>query len=456
MHATSSGMLRPSIAIPLRGPWSLASLLVATIAALSTAVIYAAVLARIASNAYGATGDFLSFYAAGWLVRTGRGASLYDPATTEWAQRLLFPGDFERAIGYPLPVFVAWIFAPFSALPFTVAFFLWMAVGAVLLGIVIWSLASEFQGAPRSFRLVFVLCSALALPTLAAIVFGQVDPLVLAAVVAGYRLWHSGRSLAAGAVLAVGAVKPHLLAGVMLLFVVRRDWKALASLGSLTALLLIVPALLTSPGALAGNLRLLMSYPSADDQLAVNAEVMPNWRGFVVSLTGRSEVALWLPGLAALALACLALALPRWGRAQTPRELDRAYSLAVLLPLIASPHLHTQSLALLLVPGALAVKNACGEFVTPQRQARTIDALLLVFAGLFFLPFCAIQGVSLTVFLVLALYLWTALQWPRWEEPQWQDQSHAHSGSADPQPRARERRRRWSFPLNHHRPVTDT
>lgn len=432
MRVVSSGLLRPSIATPLRAPWSAASLLVATIAALSTAVIYAAVLARIARNAYGATGDFLSFYAAGWLVRTGRGASLYDPVTIEWAERLLFPGEFERAIGFPLPVFVAWVFAPFSALPFTVAFFLWMAVGAVLLGLVLWLLTSELRGAPRSSRLVFVLCSALALPTLAAIVFGQVDPLVVAALVAGYKLWRSGRSPAAGAVLAVGAVKPHLLMGVLLLFVVRRDWKALASLGGLAALLLIVPALLTSPEALVGNVRLLMSYPSTHDQLAVNPEVMPNWRGFVVSLTGRNDVALWLPGLAALALACLALAMPRWGGAQTPRELDRAYSLAVLLPLMASPHLHTQSLVLLMVPGALAVKNACGDFVTSQRQAWTIDALLFVFAGLFFLPFCAIQGVSLTVFLLLALYVWTALRWPRREGRQCQDAAVARSRSAEP------------------------
>lgn len=384
----------------------------AGLAVTSTVVIYAAVLARIATNAYGATGDFLSFYAAGWLVRTGRAAELYDPDTMEWAQRLLYPGGFERAIGYPLPVFAAWLFAPFSTLPFTAAYFFWMALNALMLVVVLRSVEAKLRAVPRTLRYVFLACAGLALPTLAAIVFGQADLLVLGALLAGYKVWRSGRSAAAGAVFALGAIKPHLLAGVVLLLVVRRDWKALARFACLGAALIVVPALLTAPEALADNLRLLVSYPSSGDRLAVNAEVMPNWRGFVVSLTGRNDVALWLPGLAALALVCLALAVPRWTSARTPRELDRAYSLAVLFPLIASPHLHTQSLALLLVPGALAVKSAWEASPTPQRRSWIIDAMLLAFAALFFLPFFAIQGLSLTVFLLVGLYAWTALRWP--------------------------------------------
>ncbi len=375
--------------------------------------IYAAVLARIATNAYGATGDFLSFYAAGWLARTGRGADLYDPRAIEWAQRLLYPGDFERAIGYPLPVFVAWLFAPFSALPFTAAFFLWMALNAVLLGMLLRALSVELAGAPRGLRYVFAGCAALSMPALAAIVFGQVDLIVLAGLLAGYRLLRSGRSAAAGAVLALAAVKPHLLAGVLLLLLVRREWKAVMALGVLTAALIVVPALLTSPGTLLENLRLLASYPSSGDELAVNAEVMSNWRGFVVSLTGRNDVALWLPGLAALALACLALAVPRWISARGLCEFDQAYSLAVLFPLMASPHLHTQSLALLLLPAALAFRRAWEASPTPERERAIVNAALALFAALFFLPFFAIQGLSLTVFLLIALYSWAALRWPR-------------------------------------------
>src|SRR3990172_12506046 len=95
-------------------------------AAAATIAIFGVVLWRIATNAYGATGDFLSFYAAGYLVRTGRAANLYDPTTLDWAQRRLYPGGFDEAIGYPLPVFVALLFAPLSLIPFTASFFLFM------------------------------------------------------------------------------------------------------------------------------------------------------------------------------------------------------------------------------------------------------------------------------------------------------------------------------------------
>lgn len=404
---------RLQAAVSARTALSIALVAAASAAAASTVAIYAAVLARIATNAYGTTGDFLSFYAAGWLVRTGRGAGLYDPQTIEWAQRLLYPGDFERAIGYPLPVFVAWLFAPFSALPFTAAFFLWMASNAVLLGMLIRALSAELTGAPKSLRSVFAGCAPLSMPALATIVFGQVDLIVLAGLLAGYRLLRRGRSAAAGAALALAAVKPHLLAGVVLLLLVRREWKAVSVLGGLAVTLVVVPALLTAPGALASNLRLLASYPSSGDELTVNAEVMSNWRGFMVSLTERNDVALWLPGLAALALACLVLAVPRWIHARTSREFDQAYSLAVLFPLMASPHLHTQSLALLLLPAALAVRRAWEASPTPDRERAIVNAALAVFAALFFLPFFAIQGLSLTVFLLIALYAWAALRWPR-------------------------------------------
>jgi hypothetical protein len=390
---------------------------VATVAAVSTLIIYAVVLARIATNAYGATGDFLSFYAAGWLVRTGRGADLYDPAVIDWAQRLLYPGGFDRAIGYPLPVFVAWVFAPFSALPFTAAFFLWMALNTALLGMLFRGLAGDLAGTPKPVRYAFIGGAALAMPTFAAIVFGQVDLIVLAGMLAGYRFLRSDRKAAGGAALALGAVKPHLLAGVLLLLLARREWKVLSVLGVLTAGLIIVPAVLTAPEALAANLRLLAAYPSSGDQLAVNAEVMPNWRGFVVSLTGRNDLALWLPGLAVLALACLAIAATRWARARDSREFDQAYSLAILFPLVASPHLHTQSLVLLLLPSALALRHAWAVSPSAGRQAAILNVMCLLFAALFFLPFFAIQGLSLTVFVLTLLYGLIALRWPRGEEP---------------------------------------
>ncbi len=385
----------------------------AALAAVGTVAVYAAVLWRIATNAYGATGDFLSFYAAGWLVRGSHAGDLYDPDTIEWAQRRLYPGDFDLAIGYPLPVFVAWLFAPFSALPFTLSFFLWMALNAVLLAGVVWALNRELAAVPASVRLAFAVTAALSMPAIATLVFGQVDLIALAGLLGGYLALRERRPALAGAALSIALVKPHLLAGVALMLLARREWKTIGWLSVIGLPLLVIPAFATDPATLAGNVRILASYPGAGDQLSVNAAMMSNWRGFVASATNSNDVWLWLPGLAAIAAAALALAATRWRMMSGPAAFDRGYALAMLLPLLVSPHLHTQSLVLMLLPAALALKWGVPASAARECQQTAVTWLLASYAALFFLPVAATAGLSLTVFVVVAAYGAAAFWWPR-------------------------------------------
>lgn len=247
----------------------------AAIAAASMVAIFGTVLWRIATNAYGVTGDFLSFYAAGYLVRSSHASDLYDPATIEWAQRLLYPGDLDVAVGYPLPVFVAWLFAPLSMLPFTFSFYLWMGSTVALLAALLRLLGSELRQVPALPRCVFLVSAALAMPSVATIVFGQVDFIALGGLVAGYLLLRAKRPVLAGLPLCLVLVKPHFLAGVGLFLLARRQWKTIGTLAAVGLPLVVIPALLTAPETLVGNLRLIASYPGSDRELAVNAAVMP-------------------------------------------------------------------------------------------------------------------------------------------------------------------------------------
>lgn len=384
----------------------------ATAALLAFAImapVFATVLWRIATNADGSTGDYISFYAAGWLVRGSHAGLLYDPATLDWAQHLLYPGHFDEAIGYPLPVFVAWVFAPFSLLPFTASFFLWMALNAVLLGGVLLLLdARVLHDAPSRVRIAFALVAGLSMPAIATLVFGQVDVIVLAGLAGGYLALRAKRPGLAALPLGLVLVKPHFLIGVGFYLLASRQWKTIGVLAAIGLPLLIVPALLTAPETLAGNARILSSYPGADSNLMVNAEMMANWRGFIVSATNHNDLLLWLPGLATIAIAAVAVAWPRW----TSGDFDRAYSLAVALPLLASPHLHTQSLLLLALPGALMLRAFVAPNASAERQQTAITWLLGFYAALFFLPFFAIQGLSLTVFLLIGTYATFAFRWP--------------------------------------------
>ena len=96
------------------------------------------VAARIASGA--SVSDFLAFYTAGHLVRTGDGVHVYDPAVIESAERLIYHGRLDQPVAYPLPVFASWLFAPISALSFTAAYLVYACLTAALLAGLLWML----------------------------------------------------------------------------------------------------------------------------------------------------------------------------------------------------------------------------------------------------------------------------------------------------------------------------
>jgi hypothetical protein len=250
------------------------------------------------------------------------------------------------------------------------------------------------------------------MPAFTTIVFGQLDFIALAGLLGGYLALRARRPRLAGVALCLVLVKPHFIAGVGLLLVLRGEWRSVRTLAVLGAPLLIVPALIMGPETLLGAFRLLGSYPGAGSNMSVNPEMMSNWRGFVVSATNRNEMLYWLPGLVLIAIGALWLAVPRWRASGAGPSFDRAYSLAVLLPLLVSPHLHTQSLVLMLLPATLWLRGALETTASQERQHAHLAVMLAAYAALFFLPFLAIQGLSLTVFLVLGAYWASAWRWP--------------------------------------------
>ncbi len=399
----------------------------AMIAALGMAAVYGAVLRRIATNAFGATGDFLPFYSAGYMVRTGQVSSLYDPATLELVQRQLYPGSFDEALGYTLPVFVAWAFAPVSLLPFTASFFLFMGALGTLLAAITYTFRQYLADVPQLPRSVFLGCAAFGMPTIASIVFGQVDLIVLSGLTAGYLLLQNGRPRAAGLALCLMLVKPHMLFGVGLLLLMRREWRTVSTLAVVGIPLLVLPPLLSAPDALIDNVKILASYPGADKELAVNATVMPNWRGFMLSATNGTNMLLWLPGHAVIAVGVVIAAYASWRR---HRDLDRTYAIAAILPIIVSPHLHTQSLVLLLLPAAILLRAYFRAGRSTAREMPAVNALLFVYASAFFLSITAIQGLSLGIFPVLALYLVVLRRWPESDEGALTARTPAHKPGA--------------------------
>ena len=349
-------------------------------------------------------GDWISFYTAGTLVRTGDVAHLYDASAQAAVQHELF-GSISRTMGYPLPLFVALVFAPFTRLSFVASYLVWLGVNVAALAVLLRLSWRWLEAIPMAVRAVFLVC-AVSVTALGVLMQGQVDLFVLGGFAGCYALLRAGRPFTAGSVLALALFKPHLLAGVVLLLLVKRQWRAIAGLAAAGVPLLLGPALLLGPHLLVDQVRLMLSYTNTATDYDVSAAMMINIRGTVTSLTGSSNVWLWLPLLALIAAVAFAVAVRVW--LARPAAEAQSWALAFTLPLLYSPHIHMQSVVLLVAAAGLYL-------VASQSSARPIVDIKHIVAGLVaitVLSSLALSGLSLTAFVVMGTYLLFSQRWP--------------------------------------------
>jgi Glycosyltransferase family 87 len=361
----------------------------AIVAFVATIAFTIAGVVRVLTASGGAGGDFLSFYAAGDIVRHGMTDRLYSVPVQSWVQHAVYPGNLDRATGYPLPLVAAWFFAPISRLPFAAAYVLWLCANVAMLAALVVALERHLARVPVFPRRVFLTVFACSMPVAANLVFGQVDFIIFAALFGGYQLLRRDREVAAGVVLAAVLLKPQFLLGVVPMLMFWRQWRTLAALAVGGTALLVLPALLSHPGELADNVRFVWHYPGAGQDLSVNAARRSNL------LAGR-----------------------RWQVARDGRiAADQSYALAVLVPLLVSPHLHTQSLMLLFIPAAIALRGlfppgdeAAGRF---ERQTAIVALLLAAYAALFAGWVSTSLGFAPFALLVAAAFGAVAWRWPQ-------------------------------------------
>jgi hypothetical protein len=350
-------------------------------------------------------GDWISFYTGGTLVRTGSAAHLYDASAQAAVQRQLFGSDI-KTMGYPLPVFVAFLFAPLTRLSFVASYLVWLAVNLALLGVLLRLSWRWLERVPQTLRAVFLVC-AVSVTALEVLMQGQVDLFVLAGFAGCYALLRADRPFTAGALLTLALCKPHLAVAVLLLLLVKGQWRAIAGFAAVGVPLLIGPALVVGPHLLVDQVRLVLSYTNTATAYDVSAAMMINIRGTVTSLTGSSNVWLWLPLLVLIAAVAFYVAVRIW--IARPTLHPQSWALAFTLPLLYSPHIHAQSLVLLLAAAGLYL-------VDSQSSDRPIVDIKYVLAGLVAITMLwslSLSGLALMAFLVLAAYALFSQRWPQ-------------------------------------------
>ncbi len=289
--------------------------------------------------------DYLQFYAAGWMIRHGQAARLYDPEAQLAAERAIIGPHLPTYHAFLNPPFFALIFAPLSLLPYELSFALWSALQ--LLGLA-WSIRLLQPGGSRWQTMGWALTF---LPVFASVSFGQNGLLSLAILTGVWRLWHGNHPLAAGGLAGLLFYKPQLLPGLMLLWLAEGARGRRAMLGlALTGLGFLVLSLAALPEAT----RAYIGFAGAIFPDLPSWKEFPMWhlhslRGFWrLLLPGWPRLADIMAALGALAGAIAAF---RFWRHHSEPALR--FATAIALTLWLTPHAMIYDWAILLLPALL-------------------------------------------------------------------------------------------------------
>jgi hypothetical protein len=318
--------------------------------------------------------DFVQFYTAGWLLRSGQADRLYDAAALQNVLRDIVPGARETVY---LPIQspeLAILFAPLAASPYGAALTIWLLLLTVLYAIscrLLWMRC----GALHAYRREAVGC-AIAFPGLyATVIHGQTSVFALLALTGALLALERGRRFAAGLALGCLVFKPHWIVAAGIVFLLAREWRVIAvvcvsALAQTGATLVVV-----GPKVLLDYLTTLQSVGRFGDLL----EPRPGYslKSFFTVFVPNWSLAIALYAVAALAVAAMAA---RIWRADARFDL-RASSLVLAIVLV-NPHVFEYDL-LVLAPAFFLLANALAEGAAPEIGGR---AWTWALAALFVAP----------------------------------------------------------------------
>ena len=151
--------------------------------------------------------DFVEYWSASRLLLNG--GNPYAPDQLLQLQRSVGWGSGTALIMWNPPWTLPFTL-PFGLLNFNLSQFAWLFSQLLLILICTQALANLYGGASTNCRIEW--CVALSfVPTVFVLIIGQISPMVLAGITGFLVLEKKRKSLAAGAMLAVVAIKPHLL-----------------------------------------------------------------------------------------------------------------------------------------------------------------------------------------------------------------------------------------------------
>jgi len=168
--------------------------------------------------------DFRQLYTAGYMVRTGHAAKLYDYATQQHFQdSLVASGDL--ALPFIRPAYQALLFVPFSLLSYRAAYLAFLGANVILLALAFWLLRAKLTNLAVAWNLLPVFVFLVFYPVALALMQGQDSVLLLVFLAAALHALQHGREATAGALLGLGLFKLQIVIPIALIFLLWRRWR---------------------------------------------------------------------------------------------------------------------------------------------------------------------------------------------------------------------------------------
>lgn len=356
---------------------------------------YAALFWRTGANVIG--WDYFFSYTYSRMVVTGAGKLIYDSAVV---------GHLERALAYPVevphgvilniyPTFYAVALAPLALLPYTLSYFVWLALDCFLLAGALY-FVEDFAMLSRRNALILRVAAVLSFPVLVALLQGQPTLLILALLIIGFSALRAGHEVVAGAALAVTLIKPQYAPAFLLLLLVRRHYRALGGFAMAACCLFIIPVPILGLSTIPQYLRALVT-ASHWGRHDVGFDPSLN-RGF----WGLTQLLMPSPASTAVAVVLSLAAILVLGYcALRSASVDIPFAIAVTVALLISPHVLIHDLSFLLIPVAVALRY---REAGPRSLIRVLVGCDLAITIGFGLSYAV--PVQLSVFAMCGLGLW--------------------------------------------------
>lgn len=340
-----------------------------------------------AGNPAGA--DFVTFWSAGTLAVRGRPEAAYDLAQLVLVQREIVPG-LQGAFGFYYPPPFLLVVVPLGLLPYLAALVCFGLAGAAAFG------ATAWLAVRRREALLLIL----AFPGLwYCLVSGQ-NALITASLAGGAVMTLRRRPIVGGMLAGLLVMKPHLAVLFPLMFVVRRDWRALASALLSGAAFFGVSVAVLGAGVLRPWLAATRFAATATELGVLPLFKMPSTFAWLLSLGTPASVAYAAHAVVALA-ACWACWLA-WKDGSTPLAGAATMTATFLL----SPYAFDYDLAWLAFPIAWVGLDGIREGWHPGDREALALAWVLPILGSLLTRFLHIPASPL----VLGLLLWTIVR----------------------------------------------